>query len=102
MELIQDNNLDQWSQEIRFVSTGSDDFTWVAGANISNENVEAYDLFDDSFFVTDSAFDGVLYPEDITAFGLDRFIADYEQETDSYVQRAESIVCGSPGTVRQK
>ncbi len=84
MELIQDDQLDQWSQEIRFISTSSNDFTWVAGANISNENVEAYDLFDDSFFVTDSALDGVLYPEDINAFGLDRFIADYVQETDSY------------------
>ena len=84
MELIQDDQLEQWSQEIRFVSTGSDDFTWVAGANISNEKVEAYDFFDDSFFVTDSAVDGVLYAEDINAFGLDRFIADYVQETDSY------------------
>mgnify|MGYP001564208048 FL=1 len=84
MELIQDDKLEQWSQEIRFISTGNDDFTWVAGANISNENVDAYDLFDDSFFLTDSAFDGVLYPEDINAFGLDRFIADYVQETDSY------------------
>jgi len=84
MELIQDDKLEQWSQEIRFISTSSDDFTWVAGANISNENVDAYDFFDDSFFVTDSAFDGVLYPEDIDAFGLDRFIADYVQETDSY------------------
>jgi iron complex outermembrane receptor protein len=84
MELIQDDQLEQWSQEIRFISTGNDDFTWVAGANISNEIVEAYDFFDDSFFVTDSAFDGVLYPEDINAFGLDRFIADYVQETDSY------------------
>lgn len=84
MELIQDNNLDQWSQELRLISTGSNDFTWVVGANISNENVEAYDLFDDSFFLTDSAFDGVLYPEDINTFGIDRFIADYTQETDSY------------------
>ena len=84
MELIQDDKLEQWSQEIRFISTSSNDFTWVAGANISNENVEALDLFDDSFFVTDSAFDGVLYPEDIPTFGLDKFIADYVQETDSY------------------
>mgnify|MGYP003630602921 CR=1 FL=1 len=84
MELIQDDKLEQWSQEIRFISTGSDDFTWVAGANISNEKVDALDLFDDSFFVTDSAFDGTLYPEDINAFGLDRFIADYVQKTDSY------------------
>jgi len=84
MELIQDDKLTQWSQEIRFISTGSDDFTWVAGANISNENVDALDLFDDSFFLTDSAFDGTLYPEDISVFGLDRFIADYVQETDSY------------------
>jgi len=84
MELIQDNELDQWSQEIRLISTGSNDFTWVVGANISHEKVVAYDLFDDSFFVTDSAFDGELYSEDITAFGLDRFIADYVQETDSY------------------
>lgn len=84
MELIQDDKLEQWSQEIRFISTGNDDFTWVAGANISNEHVDALDLFDDSFFLTDSAFDGVLYPEDSTAFGLDSFIADYVQETDSY------------------
>ena len=84
MTLVQDDKLEQWSQEIRFISTDNDDFTWVAGANISNENVEAYDFFDDSFFVTDSAFDGTLYPEDINAFGLDRFIADYVQETDSY------------------
>jgi len=84
MELIQDDQLEQWSQEIRFISSGNDDFTWVAGANISNENVIAVDLFDDSFFLTDSAFDGSLNPEDINAFGLDRFIADYVQETDSY------------------
>ncbi len=82
--LLQENILDQWSQEIRFVSTNSDDFTWVFGANISNENVETEDIFDDSFFVTDSAFDGVLYPEDIDAFGLDQFISTYVQETDSY------------------
>lgn len=84
MELIQDDALDQWSQEVRLISTGSDDFTWVVGANISNEKVDAYDIFDDSFFLTDSAFDGVLYPDDINTFGLDRFIADYVQETDSY------------------
>jgi len=84
MELVQDDKLDQWSQEIRFISTGNDDFTWVFGANISNEKVDAYDYFDDSFLVTDSAFDGTLYPDDISAIGLDRFIADYVQETDSY------------------
>ena len=84
MELIQDDKLEQWSQEIRFISTSNDDFTWVAGANISNEHVDALDLFDDSFFLTNSAFDGVLYSEDTNAFGLDSFIADYVQETDSY------------------
>lgn len=84
MELVQDDKLDQWSQEIRFISTGNDDFTWVFGANISNEKVDAYDYFDDSFLVTDSAIDGTLYPEDINTLGLDRFIADYVQETDSY------------------
>ncbi|MEW6999293.1 TonB-dependent receptor [Colwelliaceae bacterium BS250] len=84
MELIQDNELEQWSQEIRFISSGNDDFTWVAGANISNEEVVAIDTFDDSFFVTNSAFDGVLYPEDISAIGDDQFTADYIQETDSY------------------
>lgn len=84
MELIQDDELEQWSQEIRFISTGNDDFTWVLGANISNEEVDAVDLFDDSFFVSDSGFDGVLYPEDINFFGEDRFVAAYVQETDSY------------------
>lgn len=84
MELIQDDELEQWSQEIRFISTTNDDFTWVLGANISNEEVDAVDLFDDSFFVSDSGFDGVFYPEDINAFGDDRFVAAYVQETDSY------------------
>ncbi|WNC72077.1 TonB-dependent receptor [Thalassotalea psychrophila] len=84
MELIQDDELEQWSQEIRFISTGNDDFSWVLGANISNEEVDAVDLFDDSFFVSDSGFDGVFYPEDLNAFGDDRFVAAYVQETDSY------------------
>jgi iron complex outermembrane receptor protein len=84
MELIQENELEQWAQEIRFVSTSSDDFTWVAGFNISNEEVDSVDIFDDSFFVTDSGFDGVLYPEDISAIGLDQFKSDYIQITDSY------------------
>ncbi|WP_394173422.1 TonB-dependent receptor [Thalassotalea litorea] len=83
MELIQDNQLQQWAQEVRFISTSSDDFSWVAGFNISNEEVDSVDIFDDSFFLTDSAFDGVLYPEDISAIGLDQFIADYIQITDS-------------------
>ncbi|MEW6983805.1 TonB-dependent receptor [Colwelliaceae bacterium 6471] len=84
MELLQDDELSQWSQEIRFISTSSDDFTWVAGANISNEDVNAVDTFDDSFFLSDSVFDGVFYPEDINFFGEDQFIADYQQQTDSY------------------
>lgn len=84
LELIQDNKLDQWSQEIRFISTNNDDFTWVAGVNVSHENVEALDIFDDSFFVTDSGLNGVFNPDDVSAFGLDQFIADYVQETDSY------------------
>jgi len=84
MELVQGNELEQWSQEIRFISTTGSDFTWVAGANISNEEVDVIDLFDDSFLVSDSAFDGTLYPEDIAMFGDDQFIADYNQSTDSY------------------
>ena len=84
MTLIQDNELEQWSQEIRFIGTSSDDFTWIAGANISNEEVVAIDTFDDSFFVTNSGFDGVLYPEDIPTMGDDLFTANYIQETDSY------------------
>jgi len=84
MELIQDDELEQWSQELRFISNSGDDFTWVAGVNISNEEVDAYDIFDDSFFLSDSVYDGMLYPEDISMFGQDQFIADYVQETDSY------------------
>ncbi|NIB39936.1 TonB-dependent receptor [Pseudomaricurvus alkylphenolicus] len=84
MTLLQDNELSQWSQELRFVSNSTDGFNWVAGFNISNENVEVIDIFDDSFLVTDAAATGVLTQEDIDAFGLDQFISDYTQETDSY------------------
>jgi iron complex outermembrane recepter protein len=84
MTLIQDNDLTQWAQEFRFVSNSTDGFTWVAGLNISNELVEVVDIFDDSFLVTNSVATGVLDPADIDAFGLDQFISDYEQETDSY------------------
>ncbi len=84
MTLIQDNELEQWAQEFRFVSNGAEGFTWVAGLNISNELVDTVDIFDDSFLVTDSVFFGVLDPADINAFGLDQFISEYQQETDSY------------------
>ncbi|MEW5250655.1 TonB-dependent receptor [Microbulbifer sp. 2201CG32-9] len=82
--LLQDNDLAQWAQEFRLVSNSSGGFTWVAGVNISNELVDAVDIFDDSFLVTDSVANGVLNPADISAFELDQFISDYEQETDSY------------------
>jgi len=84
MTLLQDNELDQWSQEFRFISNNTEGFTWVAGVNVSHENVEVVDIFDDSFLVTDSVVNGVLDPADIDAFGLDQFISDYTQETDSY------------------
>ena len=85
MELGLDEDLEQWAQEFRFVSNSDGPFTWVAGANISYEEVvENEAFFDDSFLITDSVFDGILYPGDGEAFGLDRFTASYTQETDSY------------------
>ena len=86
LDLYQDNEMDQWSQEVRFVS--NDDFTgfsWVAGVNISGEKVAVVDTFDDSFLVSDSvAVDFVLDPADIALQGADLLTADYTQETDSY------------------
>ncbi len=85
LDLYQENEMTQWGQELRLVSTTDGDTSWVAGVNISKEKVEVMDRFDDSFFVTDSvAVTGVLDPADVSAQGLDLLTADYEQETDSY------------------
>ncbi len=86
LDLYQDNEMSQWSQEFRFISNGDDSFTWVAGINISNERVEVEDRFDDSFFLTPSG-DGTnatLDPADVGVRGWDLLTANYEQETDSY------------------
>lgn len=84
-DLIQENELEQWSQEFRLIDSNADSFHWVAGINISSEEVVVTDIFDDSFFVTDSvAVDFVLDPADVLAQGDDQFVADYIQETDSF------------------
>tara|TARA_R110002096_G_scaffold436035_1_gene665517 strand:- start:11966 stop:14176 length:2211 start_codon:yes stop_codon:yes gene_type:complete len=84
LDLLQDNKLKQWSQELRLVSTADNGFSWVLGANISYEEIDGTDIFDDSFMVTDSVFFGSFDPADITAQELDQFVSDYVQETDSY------------------
>ncbi|UTW45222.1 TonB-dependent receptor [bacterium SCSIO 12696] len=85
LDLFQDNEMEQWSQEFRFVSNGDGNFTWVAGLNISNEEVTVLDTFDDSYLVTDSTNVSFVFdPADVTAQGLDLLTADYVQETDSY------------------
>lgn len=85
LDLYQDNEMTQWAQELRLVSTDDGMVSWVAGVNISREEVDVTDTFDDSFLVTDSAaVTFVLDPADIPAQGLDLLTADYEQETNSY------------------
>ncbi|MCR8924348.1 TonB-dependent receptor [Dasania sp. GY-MA-18] len=84
-DLFLDEELEQWSQEFRFVSNSDGAFTWITGVNISYEEVvENQAYFDDSFLVTDSVLFGSFDPADADANGLDRFVASYEQETDSY------------------
>lgn len=84
-DLGQNNNLEQWSQELRFVGDNSEGFNWIAGVNVSREEVDVRDFFDDSILLSDSvAIDGVLNPSEISNRGDDQFIADYIQETDSY------------------
>ncbi|GAA6150590.1 TonB-dependent receptor [Pseudoteredinibacter isoporae] len=84
-DLSQDNELEQWSQELRLVGDIGESFSWIAGVNVSREEVDVKDSFDDSILLSDSvAFDGVLNPFDINNRGDDLFIADYVQETDSY------------------
>ncbi|HEY8568119.1 TonB-dependent receptor, partial [Microbulbifer sp.] len=59
--------------------------TWVAGVNISEDTVTVSDMFDDSFFVTDSvATNFELDTADISAQGWDLLSADYEQVTKSW------------------
>jgi len=80
-----DEELEQWSQEFRLVSNADGAFSWIAGINISSEEVvQTSSYVDDSFLVTDSVFFGELDPADISAAGLDIFAAEYIQETDSY------------------
>lgn len=85
LDLYQDNAISQWSQEFRLVSTGDGATTWVAGVNISEDTVEVTDVFDDSFFVTDSvASNFVLDPADVPVQGWDLLSANYEQVTKSW------------------
>ncbi|MFC6632535.1 TonB-dependent receptor [Microbulbifer taiwanensis] len=85
LDLYQDNDIDQWSQEFRLVGAGDGPLTWIAGVNISEDTVDVTDRFDDSFFVTDSvASNFVLDPVDLSARGWDLLSADYEQVTRSY------------------
>ena len=85
LDLYQDNEISQWSQEFRLVSVGDGATTWVAGVNISEDTVEVTDVFDDSFFVTDSvASTFVLDPADVSAQGWDLLSASYEQVTKSW------------------
>ncbi len=79
-----DNDLEQWSQEFRLIGNTDGAFSWLAGINISHEDVRSLDSNDASFLVTDSVFFGVLDPADIIAEGLDVFGVDYTQKTDSW------------------
>ncbi|MBY6211400.1 TonB-dependent receptor [Microbulbifer agarilyticus] len=85
LDLYQDNEMSQWSQEFRLVSNSDGRVTWVAGVNISEDTVKVHDVFDDSFFVTDSvASTFVLDPADVSAQGWDLLTAQYEQVTKSW------------------
>lgn len=85
LDLFQDNQMEQWSQEFRFVSNSDGALSWVAGVNVSHEEVTVTDTFDDSYLLTDSVnitfeFD----PDDVLAQGWDLLTADYVQKTDSF------------------
>ncbi|UHQ54033.1 TonB-dependent receptor [Microbulbifer sp. YPW16] len=85
LDLFQDNEISQWSQEFRLVSNGAGAVSWVAGVNISEDTVTVTDTFDDSFFVTDSvASTFVLDPADVPVQGWDLLTASYEQVTGSW------------------
>lgn len=51
LDLVQDGELKQYSQEIRLTSDGSGDYSWVAGLNYSVDDVDV----DDDFLLLDSA-----------------------------------------------
>lgn len=85
LDLYQDNGISQWSQEFRLVSNGDGATNWVAGVNVSEDTVNVRDVFDDSFFVTDSvASTFVLDPADVSVQGWDLLTAEYEQVTKSW------------------
>lgn len=85
LDFIQDDKLKQFSQEFRLVSNSDGPISWVAGVNYANFEVDVVDLFDDSFFLTDSAaVTFVLDPADIAAAGDDELIASYVQESTSW------------------
>lgn len=73
-DFIQDNSIEQMSQELRFTGNTDGAFSWILGFNISKETVEALGTFDDSFVAYETFGD----------VGTDLIIADYTQETQSY------------------
>ncbi len=73
-DFMQDNSIEQVSQELRFTGNTDGAFNWILGFNVSRETVEALGTFDDSF---------VAY-ETFRDVGSDLIIADYTQETESY------------------
>ena len=73
-DFIQDNAIEQVSQELRFTGNTDGAFSWILGFNVSKETVEALGTFDDSFVAYETFGD----------VGTDLIIADYTQETQSY------------------
>jgi len=73
-DFIQDNKIDQVSQELRLTGNTEGAFSWILGFNYSQETVDAYGIFDDSFVAYETFGD----------VGTDLIIADYEQETESF------------------
>jgi len=84
LDFEQNNKIDQFSQEIRFVSNNDGPISWIVGANYATFKTEAVDTFDDSFLVTDSAAINFFFdPADVPIVGDDLIIADYVQKTTS-------------------
>ncbi len=73
-DFMQDNQIEQMSQEFRFTGNTSGAFSWIAGVNYSHEVVEALGIFDDSFVAYETFGD----------VGTDLLVANYEQTTDSF------------------
>lgn len=78
-DLIQDGDVEQFSQELRLVSSGTEGFTWIAGIGYSRDKLNADDAFDSSQTLWWN-----IFPTSPLDTGLVVLDSQYQQVTDSY------------------